>query len=132
MPLGGFWGANLTEAVNNRTVTIDRLNDMALRQLAAYYVTGQDQDYPDPSIYSNLQKHIPVNVQDDHSELIREIGAAGTILVKNTNNTLPFGNPKFLSVYGYDATVKAIPWQNPSRYGGGVSSLHDDTFFFQS
>ncbi|KAJ9621678.1 hypothetical protein H2203_007167 [Taxawa tesnikishii (nom. ined.)] len=119
MPDAGFWGGNLTNAVNNGSVSIDRLNDMVLRQLAAYYVTGQDQSYPPPSIYSNLQKHTPVNVQDDHADLIREIGAAGTVLVKNFNNTLPLKSPTFLTIYGYDATVKAVPWQNPSRYGGG-------------
>lgn len=121
MPDGGWWGGNLTNAVNNGSVSIDRLDDMVVRQFAAYYLLGQDQDYPSLGVYSNLQKHIPVNVQGDHADLIREIGAAGTILVKNVNKTLPLKKPKFLAIYGYDATVKAdaSAWQNPSRYGGG-------------
>ncbi|GJC89550.1 putative beta-glucosidase M [Colletotrichum liriopes] len=68
---------------------------------------------------NNGSKVFPVDVQDDHATLIRQIGAAGTVLVKNVNNALPFKSPKFLSIYGYDATVKANPWENPSRYGGG-------------
>lgn len=121
MPDGGWWGGNLTNAVNNGSVSIDRLDDMVVRQFAAYYLLGQDQDYPGLGVYTNLQKHVLVDVQGDHAELIREIGAAGTILVKNTNNTLPFKKPRFLAVYGYDAIVKADAsvWQNPSRYGGG-------------
>lgn len=119
MPDAGFWGNNLTEAVKNGSVSEDRINDMATRILAAWYHLGQHEGYPDVGVYSNLQKHLPIEVQDAHAELIREIGAAGTVLVKNVNKTLPFKNPRFLSVYGYDATVKAAPWQNPSRFGGG-------------
>ncbi|KAG9739289.1 beta-glucosidase-related glycosidase, partial [Aureobasidium melanogenum] len=119
MPDGGFWGGNLTQAVNNGSVTIDRLNDMVTRQLASFFYVGQGEGFPTAAVHSNLQLQEPVNVQDDHSDLIREIGAAGTVLVKNVNNTLPLKSSRFLSVYGYDATIKAIPWQNPSRYGGG-------------
>jgi beta-glucosidase len=125
MPDGGWWGGNLTNAVNNGSVSIDRLDDMVLRQFAAYYLQGQDKEYPALGVYTNLQKHTPVNVQADHADLIREIGAAGTILVKNVNSTLPLKNPSFLAVYGYDATVKAdaTVWQNQARYGGGESPL---------
>ncbi|PSN64107.1 beta-glucosidase-related glycosidase [Corynespora cassiicola Philippines] len=119
MPDGGFWGNNLTESVNNGSVSTDRIDDMVTRIFASWYNLGQDEGYPEVGVYSNLQKHLPVEVQGDHPELIREIGAAGTVLVKNVNNTLPLKNPKFLTIYGYDATVKDTPWQNPSRFGGG-------------
>ncbi|RDI84318.1 hypothetical protein Vi05172_g5532 [Venturia inaequalis] len=121
MPDGGWWGGNLTNAVNNGSVSTDRLDDMVVRQFAAYYLLGQDQDYPAFGVFSSSQKHIPVDVQGDHANLIREIGAAGTILVKNVNKTLPLQNPRFLALYGYDAIVKAdaTVWENPSRYGGG-------------
>ncbi|KAJ4348848.1 uncharacterized protein N0V89_010227 [Didymosphaeria variabile] len=119
MPDGGYWGKNLTEAVNNGSVSAERLDDMATRILASWYQLKQDEDYPAVGVYSNTVKHQPIEVQDDHPELIREIGSAGTVLVKNVNNTLPLKNPKFLSVYGYDATVKSTPWENPSRFGGG-------------
>jgi hypothetical protein len=44
-----------------------------------------------------------VNVQDDHAKLIREIGGASTVLLKNTKKTLPLSNPKSVAVIGYDA-----------------------------
>ncbi|TKA58974.1 hypothetical protein B0A49_12463 [Cryomyces minteri] len=121
MPDAGFWGGNLTNAVNNGSVSIGRLNDMVARQLASFYVVGQDKGFPQTGVYSNLQKHTAVDVQDDHAALIRDIGAAGTVLVKNVNKTLPLRNPRFLAVYGYDAVVKAdaTAWLNPARYGGG-------------
>ncbi|KAH8433159.1 beta-glucosidase [Aspergillus melleus] len=120
MPDGGFWGRNLTRAVNNGSVSADRLDDMVTRILAAWYLTGQDEGFPAPGIYSEAEKHDPIDVQRDHADLIQEIGSAGTVLVKNVNNTLPFTNStRLLSVYGYDATVSASPWANPSRYGGG-------------
>lgn len=119
MPDAGFWGDQLTDAVNNGSVSADRITDMATRILASWYYLDHDDDYPSPAIYSNLDQHDPVDVQDDHTSIIREVGAAGTVLVKNVNNTLPFERPTFLSVYGYDATLKAVPWENPSRYGGG-------------
>lgn len=121
MPDGGWWGGNLTNAVNNGSVSLDRLNDMVSRQLASYYLLGQDEDFPAVGVYNNLQQHTPINVQGDHANLIREIGSAGTVLVKNVNNTLPLKDPRFLAVYGYDATVKAdiTTWLNPTRYGGG-------------
>ncbi|KAF7596625.1 hypothetical protein BBP40_000547 [Aspergillus hancockii] len=120
MPDGGFWGRNLTDAVNNGSVSSERLDDMATRILATWYYAGQEVDYPSPGVYPESEKHDPIDVQADHAGLIRKIGSAGTVLVKNVNGTLPFSNStRFLSVYGYDATVSAAPWTNPSRYGGG-------------
>ncbi|KAG8166141.1 hypothetical protein KVR01_004693 [Diaporthe batatas] len=120
MPNGGYWGNNLTQAVNNGSVSTDRLDDMVTRVLASFYYLRQENTFPSPAVYSSTQKHFAVQAQAfDHTELIHEIGAAGTVLVKNVNGTLPFKNPKFLNIFGYDATVKAQPWENPSRFGGG-------------
>lgn len=119
MPVAKFWGDNLTDAVNNGSVTKDRLDDMNARMLAAYFYLNQDEGFPENSVYPYNVKHDIVDVRDDHASLIREIGAAGTVLVKNVNNTLPLQNPRFLNIYGYDAEVKGQPWNNPSRFGGG-------------
>lgn len=120
MPDGGYWGENLTEAVTNGSVTTARFDDMATRVLASFYLLNQEYSYPEPSIYTSPQKHFAVNAQtQDHADLIHEIGAAGTILVKNVNGTLPFNKPRYLAVYGYDAVVKASPWENYLRFGGG-------------
>jgi hypothetical protein len=44
-----------------------------------------------------------VNVQDDHAALIREIGGASAVLLKNTNNALPLHKPKCIAIVGEDA-----------------------------
>lgn len=120
MPDGGYWGANLTQAVSNGSVSTSRIDDMATRVLASMHFLHQEYSYPIPSVYTSTQKHFAVDATSfDHAELIHQIGAAGTILVKNVNGTLPFKKPRFLAVYGYDAVIKAGPWENPSRYGGG-------------
>ncbi|KAH6972065.1 glycosyl hydrolase family 3 N terminal domain-containing protein [Ilyonectria sp. MPI-CAGE-AT-0026] len=122
MPNTGFWGDKLVEAVHNGSVSNDRLSDMATRLLASLHYLQQTHNYPAPAYHDNFEEAYPINVQADHASLIRTIGAAGTILVKNTNSTLPLKNPKFLAIYGYDATLKAAPWKNPGRYGGGYES----------
>lgn len=45
------------------------------------------------------------SVQDDHATLIRKIGAASTVLLKNTNNVLPLNIDKIRSIglFGGDA-----------------------------
>ncbi|KAK1976064.1 glycosyl hydrolase family 3 N terminal domain-containing protein [Colletotrichum cereale] len=128
MPNEAFWGSSLVKAVNNGSVTRERLEDMTTRILAAWYYIGQDgDDYPAVGAYSNLQKHAPVDVQNGHKAIIREIGAAGTVLVKNVNGTLPFKSPKFLSVFGYDATVPASPWTSTS-YGPSFGTTLVNTY----
>lgn len=120
MPDGGYWGDNLTEAVTNGSVSVSRIDDMATRVLASLHLLDQAYSYPEPAVYSSTQKHFAVDAEAfDHAELIHQVGAAGTVLVKNVNGTLPFKKPRFLAVYGYDAVVKASPWENPSRFGGG-------------
>ncbi|KAG5659661.1 hypothetical protein KAF25_002220 [Fusarium avenaceum] len=111
MPMGGFWGENLTQAVENGTVTESRVTDMATRILAAWYLVGQDNDFPTPGIgMKNLSlPHEQVEARIPESRPTLLDGAiAGHVLVKNENNTLPFQkNPKMISVFGYDATVAA-------------------------
>jgi beta-glucosidase len=119
MPIAKFWGENLTDAVTNGSVTTERLDDMNARLLAAFFYLNQDEGFPENAVYPFNVQHEIVDVQEDHASLIREIGAAGTVLVKNVNNTLPLQHPRFLNIYGYDAEVKAQPWNNPSRFGGG-------------
>jgi beta-glucosidase len=119
MPVAKFWGDNLTEAVTNGSVTTERLDDMNARLLAAFFYLNQDEGFPENAVYPYNVQHEIVDVREDHASLIREIGAAGTVLVKNVNNTLPLQHPRFLNIYGYDAEVKAQPWNNNARFGGG-------------
>lgn len=109
MPRGGSWGDNLTEAVHNHTISEERLTDMASRILAAWYLVGQDVDFPVPGVgMQNLtQPHEKVDARVPASkQVILEGAIAGHVLVKNENGALPFSaKPQMLSVFGYDATV---------------------------
>lgn len=44
-----------------------------------------------------------VDVRENHGQLIRELGAAGSVLLKNINKTLPLKAPKTIGVFGNDA-----------------------------
>ncbi|KAH7324954.1 glycoside hydrolase superfamily [Stachybotrys elegans] len=108
MPLGGSLGANLTAAVRNGTVEEDRVTDMATRILAAWYLVGQDIDFPTPGIgMKNLSlPHEQVDARiPEANPVILEGAIAGHVLLKNDNRALPLSKPTMLSVFGYDATV---------------------------
>ncbi|EKD20195.1 uncharacterized protein L3040_007192 [Drepanopeziza brunnea f. sp. 'multigermtubi'] len=114
-----FWGTNLTLAVINGTVPEWRIDDMALRIMAAYFKVGLTLNEPPinfdswtldtfgplhASVGANIQQvNWHVDVRDDHGALIRDIGARATVLLKNVNNALPLSKPKFIAVIGSDA-----------------------------
>jgi beta-glucosidase len=119
-----FWGANLTLAVLNGTVPEWRVNDMATRIMAAFFKVGMTVNQPPinfdswtldtygplhASVGSDIQQvNFHFDVRDDHATLIRNIGARGTVLLKNSNNTLPLNKPKFIAVIGEDAGPNAL------------------------
>ncbi|KAF1348649.1 glycosyl hydrolase family 3 C-terminal domain-containing protein [Delphinella strobiligena] len=109
-----LWGGELTKAVLNTSIPVERINDMTLRIVAAWYQLGQDdkttwpeiEDGGGPNFSSWTDEEIGklhpgsddettgvvnkfINVQSNHSALARQIGAEGIVLVKNENNTLP-------------------------------------------
>ncbi|KAJ8587371.1 glycoside hydrolase family 3 protein [Rhizopogon salebrosus TDB-379] len=102
-----YFGGNLTDYVNEGYISKARLDDMATRIIAAWYFLHQDENYPATNFNAFNQsdevnnKH--VNVQADHYKLVREIGAAGTVLLKNDNGTLPLNKPRNLVLIGSDA-----------------------------
>ncbi|ETS86254.1 hypothetical protein PFICI_00082 [Pestalotiopsis fici W106-1] len=115
-----YFGGLLLDAINNGSVSEDRLNDMAERVMTPYFLLGQDQDFPsvDPSAgavfltyqygqNSPLAAYYPAvearDVRGDHASLIRKIGAAGTVLLKNVNNTLPLKNVSNIGIFGNGA-----------------------------
>lgn len=114
-----FWGTNLTLAVINGTVPEWRLDDMAMRIMAAYFKVGLTLNEPPinfdswtletygplhAAVGANIQQiNWHVDVRGDHASLIRDIGARSTVLLKNLNNALPLSRPKFLAVIGEDA-----------------------------
>ncbi|KAG1735614.1 uncharacterized protein EDB91DRAFT_1083699 [Suillus paluster] len=102
-----YFGGNLTKYVNDGYISMARLDDMATRIIAGWYFLHQDEDYPATNFNTfnptdeATNKH--VNVQADHYKLVREIGAAGTVLLKNTNGTLPLNKPRNMLLVGSDA-----------------------------
>ena len=115
-----YWGSNLTVAVLNGTVPAWRIDDMAVRIVAAWYYVGRDtqavpinfdswtldtygyEQFIVNEGYGLINEH--VDVRAEHGNLIRQIGAASTVLLKNTNNALPLtGKEKLTAVFGNDA-----------------------------
>lgn len=114
-----FWGTNLTIAVVNGTVPEWRVDDMAVRIMAAYYKVGRDEvqvpinfnswsrDSYGPQHaavgagYGLINEH--VDVRGNHKQLIRKIGADSTVLLKNEGALPLTGKEKFTAVIGEDA-----------------------------
>ncbi|KAK3389869.1 glycoside hydrolase superfamily [Podospora didyma] len=103
---GILWGPQLNTAVNNNQVSKARLDDMAKRILAAWYLTGQNSGYP--------AINIKANVQGNHKENVRAIARDGIVLLKN-NGILPLKKPGKIAVIGSSSV------QNPK----GINSCVD-------
>ncbi|QRV99617.1 glycoside hydrolase family 3 protein [Ceratobasidium sp. AG-Ba] len=121
--LTSYFGSNLTDYVKNGTIPEDRVTDMAERIVAAWYLLGQDKDYP-PVNFDAFRRYAPennshVDVQGDHDKLVREMGAASTVLLKNVNGTLPLKKPISISLIGSDAGP-AIRGPNGYNDRGGI------------
>ncbi|EIW74805.1 glycoside hydrolase family 3 protein [Coniophora puteana RWD-64-598 SS2] len=103
-----YFGGNLTTFVHNGTIASARLDDMATRIVAAwYYVHQDDEGYPAVNFnaFNNYDEATNghVNVQEDHYKIVREIGAAGAVLLKNERGALPLNKPKRIVIVGEDA-----------------------------
>ncbi|OBZ78665.1 putative beta-glucosidase L [Grifola frondosa] len=99
-----YFGQNLVDAVNSGNVSQARIDDLATRILAGWFLLGQDSGYPAVNFNSwlgFLGEH--VNVQGDHANIIRTIGAASTILLKNKGSVLPLNAPRSIAVIGSGA-----------------------------
>ncbi|WVW82363.1 hypothetical protein I302_104370 [Kwoniella bestiolae CBS 10118] len=125
--LTSYWGRNLTEAANNGSVSVDRLDDMVLRILTPYFMLGQNEGYPQVSFDAARSRaegnNSHVDVRGDHAKLIRQIGAASTVLLKNTNKTLPLKTPRKITLIGSDLGPS---YKGPNGYsdrGGDEGTL---------
>lgn len=140
---GSYWGGALTEAVLNGAIPQWRLDDMLIRIMAAFYKVGRDKKQIDINYSSwtyetvgpqywaakmgNTTVNRHVDVQANHGELIREMGAKATVLFKNVGKALPLVKPESIAVIGEDAqdtrTVPMVAWigsaiTGRSRWGG--------------
>jgi beta-glucosidase len=123
-----YWGANLTAYVQNGTIPEARVDDMATRILASWYFLGQDSpEYPKTNFNAfepldeATNQHI--DVQGDHGKLVREIGAASTVLLKNVNGALPLKKPRTLVAIGSDAGPAHVAGPNEFSDQGGVDGI---------
>ncbi len=115
----GF-GSALVPFVENGTVSVDRVDDAAVRILSASYRFHWD-DPARPTLTEDQR-----NVQRDHKVKIREIAAAGTVLLKNKNHALPLRKPFSLAVFGLDAGadpngVNSVPAAFVNTYPANVT-----------
>ncbi|KAJ7363099.1 glycoside hydrolase superfamily [Mycena albidolilacea] len=92
-----FFGDNLIAAVQNGSVP--------------EYLVGQDEGYPSVNFDSQNNSALDdqqVNVQGNHKILIRELGKASTVLLKNKKNALPFKNYKTIGIIGNGAGPNSL------------------------
>lgn len=100
-----FWGLNLVQAVANGSVPQARLDDMAKRILAAWYLLDQDQGYPEVTFSSWNGGKATVDVTGDHATVVRTGARDSIVLLKNQEHVLPLRQPKSLAIIGQDAIV---------------------------
>lgn len=114
-----YWGGNLTLAVVNGTVPAWRIDDMAMRIMAAFFKVGMTVENQVPTNFNSWTRdsygwadqaakenwgriNHQVDVRADHARHIRESAAKGTVVLKNTG-ALPLSRPRFVAVVGEDA-----------------------------
>lgn len=141
-----WFGENVLNAIRNGSVTEARVDEMIRNILTPYYYFGQDAaDYPpadDALAYVLLIQEASIelgrqiglipdgdfvfprgrDVRGDHDKIIREIGAAGTVLLKNVNDTLPLKSPKVIGVFGNDAGDFTNGFYRPSETPESVNT----------
>ena len=74
---------------------------MVERILAAWYLVGQDEGYPEIG-WSSWDGAQGPDVTGDHADVARAVARDGIVLLKNTNNTLPLNKPESLALIGQD------------------------------
>ena len=114
-----YFGTNLTVGVLNGTVPEWRVDDMAVRIMSAFYKVGRDRQRSPPNFSSwttdeNSYAHFAtqegwkqvnkfVDVQRDHYEVIRKVGEASTVLLKNKGALPLTGDEGTVGILGEDA-----------------------------
>jgi beta-glucosidase-like glycosyl hydrolase len=125
-----YFGGNLTAYVRNGTIPESRVDDMSTRILASWYLVHQDSpSYPHVNFDAFRPDNEPTNehidVQDeggDHAALVRDIGSASTVLLKNKDGALPLGKGRgkvrSLVLVGSDAGPAKVGPNTYSDMGG--------------
>ncbi len=115
-------GRDLLPFIDNGTVSLARVDDAATRVLANVYqfnLNNTDR----PSLITEFYAFTSGDfrsTQADHRHKIREIGAAGTVLLSN-DGILPLSKPKALAIFGSDAGPDPNGANNGQTAGGTVA-----------
>ncbi|CUM55871.1 uncharacterized protein AC631_05369 [Debaryomyces fabryi] len=149
---GSYFGGNLTQAVLNGTIPEDKLNDMATRILASYFVV--DGNHTGPNFQINSKKtydHEYINSKtgkgfgeivmvnehvdprnDFTDKIAYQSAVEGIVLLKNEHNILPLKNYTKIAILGEAAGISpdgfnckfgsCIGGAPPSGYGSGAGS----------
>lgn len=111
--------AALQKASDGALTNGTRLDEAAIRILAAWYKLRQETDFPEASFSSwkpdsengvfldrayvgQINFHVPAN-PPLHAQIARRIAAEGATLLKNSGAALPLGSEKRIAVFGSDA-----------------------------
>lgn len=101
---GSYYGPNLIRAVKAGKVTEDRIHDMALRIVAAYYKVGQDKNMPEVTVNAFHRDKAPFNnVQADHKKIAQAGAVASHILLRNSGILPLSSDVKKVAFIGADA-----------------------------
>ncbi|KAL8281508.1 hypothetical protein RQP46_006192 [Phenoliferia psychrophenolica] len=117
LPDTSYLNTAFGQAYSAGVLPIERIQDMATRLLTSFYRFGQDSGFPLTTINANLAQEIAtpgqgassaafVPVEADHKIIIRQIGAASAVLLKNVAQQLPFdGSALTWGLFGSDAAA---------------------------
>ncbi|KAM3072261.1 hypothetical protein ACMFMG_009077, partial [Clarireedia jacksonii] len=125
-----YWSNDtLLTGISNGSFTQERLDDMAVRNVIAYYkVNLNNGSQPAEAGSSDY-----VDVRGNHSAINREVGAASLVLVKNINSALPLKKPRSMALFGVSAgpvmagpnyifSVEGTPETYDGHLAGGAGS----------
>jgi len=146
-----LWGPELSKAVLNGSLPMERLNDMVTRVVAAWYQLGQDDkskfdgEGPNFSSWTNDEmgyintgssddknKKVVnkfVNVQgtgnNSHSIIARQVATEGTVLLKNVDNILPLSKDGWPTGKTHDTNMRVGIFGEDSGEGKGSNACVD-------
>ena len=143
-PGKSLFGEQLTLAVLNGSVPMERINDMATRIIAAWYQLGQDTWTEGPNFSSwtdeeygklhdgspSKQQEVVVNQfveaeNDDSRSIARQIAAEGIVLLKNDDGVLPI-DVKLSTIKGKGASRKRVAIVGEDAGPGKGANYCDD------
>lgn len=116
-----YWStASLDQMLANGTLSEDRLDDMVIRNVIAWYQVGLDNGkQPQEAGYAEFR-----DTREEHAQIIRDNGAKSITLLKNKNGALPLSKPRLMSVFGANAgPVMGGPNMQFSFQGSGPTFL---------